>query len=74
MGNCNFKAEKDKESVSGNDPYPNANIEYIITLTTYSYIKESVLISICHWKRWLWESLESRKKKGKGNFCNEGDV
>ena len=67
MGNCNFKAEKDKESVSGK------NLDYLLNYFN-SIIKESIPVSICHRKRRLWKSLEGGKEEREGDLRNEGDV
>jgi hypothetical protein len=50
MGNCNFKAEKDKDSVNGTLPSPDS---------LYSDLEEPVLVLVCDRARGLWKSLES---------------
>ena len=67
MGNCNFKAEKDKESVSSK------NLVYQVNYFN-SIIKESIPVSICHRQRRLWKSLEGGKEEREGDIRNEGDV
>ena len=71
MGNCNFKTEKDKESV------PGMLLSQIIIYQAYpkySNHKKSFSISICSWKRWLWEGVESWKEKREIIIRNERNV
>jgi hypothetical protein len=72
MGNCNFKADKDKESIAGTK-YSNTYMSE--SLTSYnSYLKESLLVLICNWKGRFRESMESRIKERKRNICYERNV
>jgi|HubBroStandDraft_4_1064222.scaffolds.fasta_scaffold2721421_1 hypothetical protein len=68
MGNCNFKADKDKDSVNG------IAQQFLLIGTYYSHNQELVLVLICNRKRRIWKSVESREKKGKRNICNERNV
>ena len=73
MGNCNFKAEKDKDSVNGRLIYIIINLPLLIN-TLYSYIEEPVLISLCNWEGGFWKSVACGEEKGERDIRYEGDV
>lgn len=79
MGNCNFKADKDKDSVNGTISlqFPPPFLPLIPSLAMihfFSCFQELVLVLVCYWQGRLRKSLEGREKERKGNLRNEGDV
>ena len=69
MGNCNFKAEKDKDSVNG---IIIAHCSHFLTFL--SNFEKPFPVPICHWKGGLWQSVESGKKERERGLCNERNV
>ena len=55
MGNCNFKAEKDKDSVSGKYNIHTINNIFILY---YSLNEEPFLIPVRNRKRRIWKGVE----------------
>lgn len=51
MGNCNFKTETENDNVTG--------ISFYLNSILLSYNQKPFSVSLCDWKRWFWQSLES---------------
>jgi hypothetical protein len=65
MGNCNFKTEKDKDSVAG---------KKTILIFFYSNFEESVPVPVRNRPWRLRQGVACGKEEGEGGLCDEGNV
>ena len=67
MGNCNFKAEAEKDTHQG-------KLKPILNKTNeFSDKQKSFQFLIRGWSRWLRQSVEGRTAQGEEAVCDEGD-
>lgn len=67
MGNCNFKPEQETDNVTGKLGILNKRCLIVqkcpilsdLISNLFSNNKKPFLVSLCHWQRRLWQSMES---------------